>query len=158
MNIMKKQLWKVYGIALAIPLIGGFAIALLTMEGMQTFQTLRQPPLTPPGWVFPVAWTLWYALMGVSSAMVYLAQDEGSRDALRIYGLQLILNLVWPILFFSFHLFLAAFIWLIVLLALVVVMIALFLSIRPLSAYLQIPYALWLAFAVYLNFGVFLLN
>ena len=158
MTTDKKQLWKVYGVALAIPLIGGLAVALLTMDGMRSFQELNQPPAAPPGWVFPVAWTLWYALMGVSSAMIYLTHDEAGRDALRVYVLQLALNLAWSVLFFSFRLFLASFIWLMVMEALIVVMIAMFYSIKPLAAYLQIPYALWVAFAGYLNFATFLLN
>lgn len=158
MNVDVKRKIRVYAIACAIPLAVGLLSALLTNKGMQIYQTLQKPPLSPPGWIFPVAWTILYLLMGISSGMVYLSGSDGRRDALRIYALQLLLNFGWTILFFGFHLYLAAFIWLVVLEALIVVMIALFYAVRPLAGYLQIPYFFWVAFAAYLNFAVYLLN
>ena len=150
--------WLVYAMAILLPLAVGGLSALLTMDGMRAYAQFNKPPLSPPGWVFPVAWTALYALMGISSALIYRSGNPARTDALKLYGLQLILNFGWTILFFGFDLFLAAFVWLLILEAVIIVMIAAFYAIRPRVAYLMIPYALWVAFAAYLNLGVFLLN
>ena len=91
-------------IALAIPLAVGGLAALLS-GGMKDFQTMNQPPLSPPGWLFPIVWTILYLLMGYASYRVYTAEaDQGAkRRALILYAIQLLLNLLWPILFFRFH-------------------------------------------------------
>lgn len=153
-----KENWKVYVLAIAIPLAAGFLSALITGGGMKAYESLNKPPLSPPGWIFPIVWTILYILMGVSSAMIWLSEDEGRKDALRIYALQLFLNFSWTILFFGLHWYFAAFVWLVVLEALLVVMVAMFFSIRKSAGLLQIPYAVWVAFAAYLNFGTWLLN
>ena len=121
---------------------------------------LFQPPLSPPSWVFFVAWTILYALMGISSYLVLTADvPVGTRsDALWIYFVQLGINLIWPILFFYFDMRLAAFLWIIVLIAAVIKMIVSFWFISKPAALLQIPYLLWLIFAAYLNGATFILN
>ena len=149
---------KVYALSVALALAVGGLAALLTGGGMRAYASLAQPVLAPPGWLFPVVWTVLYILMGLSAGMIYLSDDDCRRDALRVYALQLFLNFGWTILFFGFSLRFAAFIWLVLLEAVIVVMIAVFFAIRPRAAYLQIPYFLWVAFAAYLNFSVWLLN
>ena len=108
------------GIALAVGLIS----ALASMEGMKRFAQLSQPPLAPPGWLFPVVWTALYTLMGISAARVYLKNTMDTRPALLIWSAQLIVNALWSPLFFSLGLRLAAFVWLLILIVLVVRMIA----------------------------------
>ncbi len=153
---MKK--WLPYVIAILIALgVGGLG-ALLTMNSMDIYTELNQPPLSPPGFLFPIVWTVLYTLMGVSSALIYTSNDLEKNDALKIYGFQLIVNFLWTLIFFNMRQFLFAFVWLVLLDILVIVMIVKFHKISPTAAWLQIPYLLWILFATYLNFGIFLLN
>lgn len=151
---------KQLALFIAIPLAVGGLSALLTRGSMQTFSSLNQPPLSPPGWLFPVVWTILYALMGFASWLIHTAdvpQMEKSA-ALRIYWAQLLVNFFWSILFFSWGAYLFAFAWLLLLWVLIFSCILYFYRIRPLAAYLMIPYLLWVTFAGYLNYGVYLLN
>lgn len=146
-------------IALAIPLAVGGLAALLS-GGMKDFQTMNQPPLSPPGWLFPIVWTILYLLMGYASYRVYTAEaDQGAkRRALILYAIQLLLNLLWPILFFRFHLYLTAFFLLVILWVFIYLTIRAFSAIDERAGDLLLPYILWVTFAGYLNLGVFLLN
>ena len=157
-NDEKKRILWTYVLAIALPLAVGGLAALLTGGGMRDYGNLNKPSLSPPGWIFPLVWTALFILMGIGSGQIWLSGDDCRRDALEVYGLQLFLNFGWTILFFGFHWYLAAFAWLVVLEGVIVVMIALFYAARPLAAYLQIPYFLWVAFAGYLNLGTYLLN
>ncbi len=154
---MKKKT-RIYIISILIPLAVGALAALLTRSSMEDYAMLSRPPLSPPGWLFPVVWTILYTLMGISAARVYLSDDPEKTGALRIYTVQLIVNFFWTILFFNLDARLFALIWLILLVALVFWMIVRFRRIDALAAHLQIPYLIWLLFATYLNAGVWLLN
>lgn len=149
---------RTYVISILIPLAVGAVAGLLTRGSMDAFSQLRQPPLSPPGILFPIVWTILYTLMGIGAALISLSGDEGSGKALRTYWLQLAVNFVWPILFFALGLHFLALLWLILLVVLVIRMILQFYKISTLAAYLQIPYLLWLLFATYLNAGIWLLN
>ena len=143
--------------ALAL-LVGGLS-SIITQGQMEAFSALRQPPLSPPGWVFPVAWTILYLLMGVGLAIVWRKSDgERRRRAVTIWGVQLAVNFIWPLLFFLWQLRLLSLIWLVVLLILVANMTSEFEKTSVTAARLQIPYLLWLLFAAYLNLGVWILN
>ena len=146
-------------INIAIPLGVGALSALISMGGMDSFASLNKPPLSPPGWLFPVVWSILYILMGISS---YLITESGkparSKTALTVYGVQLFFNFMWSIIFFNFEAYLFAFIWLLALLALVIINAILFYRIDRRAGLLFIPYILWILFAGYLNFGIFLLN
>lgn len=149
---------KVWIVSLLIPLAVGALSALLTMGGMEDFSALRQPPLSPPGFLFPIVWTVLYLLMGAGAAIVYLSGSPVQGKALKVYGLQLVVNFFWSIIFFAFGARLLALLWILLLLFLVIKMIMLFHKAVPLAAYLQIPYLLWILFATYLNAGVWFLN
>ena len=149
---------KTYLVSIGIALAVGIISALLSMKGMKTFSTLKQPPLSPPGWLFPVVWSILYILMGISAAHIYMANTEDSSQALWIYAFQLIVNALWSPIFFSLGLRLVAFAWLLILLALVVLMTVKFKRIDAPAGNLQFPYIIWLMFAGYLNIGVYLLN
>ena len=86
------------------------------------------------------------------------ASNKEKANALFLYGLQLVINFLWPLIFFKFELVFLGFLWILLLLAVVAFMIVSFYKINPLSAYLQIPYFLWLLFAAYLNIGIYVLN
>lgn len=134
-------------ISILIPLTVGTMSALFS-GNMSSYSILTQPAFSPPGFIFPVVWTILYILMGASSYIVYSSNSPNKSKALLLYCIQLFFNFCWSIIFFGLDLFLFAFIWL----------IALILIVNPLSAYLQIPYLIWCIFAAYLNFSIFLLN
>ena len=152
--------WKPLLLSLALPLATGGFSAFLTKDGMRAFSALRQPPLSPPAWLFPVVWTLLYLMMGLASYLVYVsgASDPRRGRALTVYGLSLAANFLWPILFFTVQAWLWAFLLLLVLWVLVAATSLLFGAIEPKAGRLMIPYLLWLSFAAYLNLGVWLLN
>ena len=147
-------------ICLLIPLAVGGLAAWLTMDSMAQFAALAQPPLSPPGWVFPVVWTILYLLMGWASFLIWKsgAPQAAKKRALGPYGVQLAANFVWPLLFFRAGLYGFALIWLVILLVLVAETMLAFGRIDRRAAWLLAPYFLWLLFAAYLNAGVWLLN
>lgn len=139
-------------ISIFIPLIVGGIVSLIMMPFMD-YKSLELPSLAPPSFLFPVAWTILYILMGVSAYLV------SKKDTVpMIYYVQLGVNALWSIIFFVFKLRLLAFIWIVLLIILVVKMIIKFYKIDKVAAYLQIPYLLWIVFASYLNLGIYLLN
>ena len=155
-----KRNWKQLLIALAIPLAVGGAAALLTGRAMASFDTLRQPPLSPPGWLFPVVWTVLYALMGLASWLVWstACPPEQKNTALGFYAAQLAFNFFWSILFFRLEQYLLAFFWLLALWLLIAATAALFSRCRRAAGWLLAPYLLWVAFAGYLNLAIWILN
>ena len=160
MNMTRKRRWLPLAAAIALPLATGALSAFLTRDGMRLFASLRQPPLSPPAWLFPVVWTILYILMGLASWLVWGAgASEARRDrALTVYGLSLAANFLWPILFFTMEAWLPAFVLLVLLWLLVLACAVLFGCIAPRAGKLLIPYLLWLSFAGDLNLGVRLLN
>lgn len=156
---MKPDFKKLF-ISLAIPLaIGGLA-ALLSGGGMASYAQLNQPPLSPPGWVFPVVWTALYLLMGYSSYRIWSSGKDSTavKRALILYGAQLFVNFLWPIAFFGFQLRLTAFFILLLLWVLIYGTIFQFSKLDEKAGDLLIPYLLWVTFAGYLNLGTYLLN
>ena len=155
-----KPNYKLLAICIAIPLFAGAFSALITQNSMATFQQLNKPPLTPPGILFPIVWTILYTLIGIASYLV-LTSEENANDiatALTAYGLQLLVNILWPIFFFRFDLYLFSFFVIVVLWLFIVHTIRLFYSISKTAAYLMIPYLIWVTFAAYLNLGFVVLN
>lgn len=160
MNMKPNIKWKPLLLALALPLaVGGFS-AFLTRDGMKAFAALKQPPLSPPAWLFPVVWTLLYLSMGLASYLVWVSgvSDKRRDRALTVYGLSLAANFLWPILFFTVQAWGAAFVLLLLLWVLVGIAALLFGAIVPRAGKLLLPYLAWLTFAAYFNLGVWLLN
>ena len=158
---MNKPLkWQKMLICILIPLAVGALAGWLSREGMSLYQTMYKPLLSPPGWVFPAAWSLLYILMGIASCLVYCSEASRPRKkrALILYGLQLAVNFVWPLLFFRFGLLWLSFFWLLLLIGLVWACMTLFRYILPKAGKLMLPYLLWLFYAAYLNLGAALLN
>ncbi len=147
-------------ICISIPLLIGVVAAFLTRNSMMVFEAVEKPPFAPPAWLFPIAWTILYTLMGVSSYVIVTSNAEKSKieNALRIYALQLMVNFLWPIFFFHFGWYGFSFLWLLLLWGLVLLMILRFKEISKIAAYLNLPYLLWLTFAAYLNLGIWRLN
>ncbi len=149
---------KPFIISLLITLGGGGLVAFLTRDSMDIYSNIKQPTLAPPAVIFPIVWTILYILLGVSAYMIYESKSPLKNKALTVYGVQLLLNFIWPFIFFGANMFLLAFVVLMILWALSMWMIVLFYQIKPIAAYLQIPYILWLTFAAYLNLSIYLLN
>lgn len=127
-------------IFIAIPLILGGIVGLITSKGSSSYDGIV------PGYVFPIVWSILYILMGISS---YLISDDSKL--IKIYIVSLIINLLWPIIFFSFGLKVLGFFWILILILVVGYMIYRFYDKNRVSAYLLIPYLLWLIFASILN-------
>lgn len=146
-------------IAVVIPLVVGGISSLTVGSGFDIYsEAVTKPPLSPPDWLFSVMWTILYILMGISSYLVYEKDKTEAKQPLAVYAIQLAMNFMWPIFFFSLNAYLFSFIWLIVLWALAITMTVMFYRVSKLAGFLQIPYVLWLTFAAYLNLAVYILN
>lgn len=156
--VMKMKInWKRLIIITIITFVVGSFFSLFTMNNMEAFKELDKP-IDVPGIIFPIVWGILYLLMSISCYLITESKDEGKEKAITIYGIQLLINSVWSLIFFGFETYLFAFIWLLLLLVSVIIMIKEFYKIDKRAAYLNIPYVLWIIFAGYLNLGIYLLN
>lgn len=148
-------------VAVPLVLLLGFLSGRSVASGEQNewYRALAKPALTPPGWVFPVAWTTLYILLGLALALILNARGARGRGlALALFGLGIALNLAWSPLFFRFHLILPA---LVLIAAMFLVALATTLAMARISrvaAWLLVPYMAWLGFAAGLNFDIWRLN
>ena len=156
---MWKTDWKRYLPWVAVTEIVGFLAGILSREGTSMYAMMEKPPLSPPGIIFPVVWTLLYALMGIGAARIFEKENSASRKlGLNLFVVQLIVNFFWPLLFFNAQAYGFALLWLVLLWVLVLAQILVYWRLDRVAAWLQVPYLLWLTFAGYLNFGVWQLN
>ncbi len=157
---MKKSNWKTYAFWIGLSEVVGALSGWLSRDAVRRFgETAQQPPLSPPAILFPIVWTILYALMGISAARISLAPNSAARSrGLNLFIAQLIINFFWSLIFFNATRYGFAFLWLLLLWGLVLGMILVFRKVDPVAAYLQIPYLLWLTFAAYLNYGVWMLH
>lgn len=144
-------------ISILIPVLLGGIVGLLTSPG-DNYKDLIQPSFAPPGFIFPIVWTILYTLMGISSYIIKESDSYYKDEAMVIYYVQLIVNLLWSFIFFGFGWYFISFIWILFLIFLVIIMIKKFYSISKVSGFIQIPYLLWLIFASILNLSIFILN
>ncbi|MEG1501108.1 MAG: TspO/MBR family protein [Clostridiales bacterium] len=152
--------WKILILCIIIPLaIGGIA-GFISKGSMNIFVALTKPPLSPPGWLFPVVWTILYTMMGIASYLILTSgtAQKNVAKALKLYGLQLLFNFMWTLWFFNLGWYWFSFIWIIALWLLILATTVAFYHISKPAAYLLIPYLAWVAFAGYLNLGIAILN
>ena len=147
---------KTYAVSILIPVLIGVIVGLVAAPGAD-YLTLEKPFLTPPSIVFPIVWTILYILMGVSYGMLKTKFLTDS-DVDKIYYLQLTVNALWSIIFFSLKWRLVAFVWIVLLAGLVIKMILKFYDKDRVAGLLQIPYIIWVLFASYLNLAFYILN
>ena len=147
-------------LSITLPLvIGAVAGIFTTREIPAWYATLNRPGISPPNWIFGPVWTILYILMGFSFYLVWIEPAGNLRTlAIAIYLLQLLLNFSWSFLFFyfkrlGFSLIEIIFLWLSIL-----IMLFFFYRVKPVAAYLNIPYFLWVSFASVLNAAYFSLN
>ena len=148
--------FKVFAKSILIPVIIGGIVGLI-ISGSIDYNSLQKPVLSPPSILFPIMWTILYILMGISYGILKSNNLTDSNINL-IYYLQLFVNAMWSIIFFTLKFRLFAFIWIIILDILVIIMIIKFYNKNKLSGLLQLPYLLWILFASYLNLSIYLLN
>lgn len=147
-------------ISVLIPLAVGGLSSILTSDQMKIYHFLNKPALSPPGWVFPVVWTVLYILMGYAFFRVWTsnAEDGLKTAAVLLYFTQLLMNFFWSLIFFNQDHYLLAFVWLIIMLAFVIVCAIFFYKIDRTAGLLMIPYIAWGCFAAYLNLSVYILS
>ena len=150
---------KAYAFFIILSEAAGLVSGLISMMGMREFGEVDQSELTPPGFIFPIVWTILYALMGIGAARVYLSEESLEQiKGLIVFFLQLAVNFFWSIIFFNLQAFQLAFWWLLLLWVLIIIMIALYFRCDKIAAWLQIPYLLWVTFAGYLTYIAWMLN
>ncbi|MBQ2695458.1 tryptophan-rich sensory protein [Candidatus Saccharibacteria bacterium] len=159
------KIWRI-ALAIAVPLGGGFIISLFTRDAMSKFGSFNQPPLAPPAWLFPVAWSILYILMGLASYLIWkkghdsrkATDKSASKTALIIYGIQLVFNFIWTPLFFNLGWYWPAFVWLMVMWILIIILMVKTYKISRPAFWMLLPYIIWCTFAAYLNCGIAILN
>jgi tryptophan-rich sensory protein len=138
-----------------MPIIIGFLIGFFTKPD-KWYEKLKKPKLMPKGYVFSIAWSILYLLIGIS---YYLALKDKDFIYWIIPIIHLIINFIYTPVIFKYHKLLeSAFIVLLTLITLIIVMILFYNYKKYLSVYLLIPYLLWLIFANYLGWSVYILN
>jgi len=142
-------------------LVAGFIGSAATMPSIPTwYASLQKPAFNPPNWIFAPVWTTLFIMMGVAAFLVWDKglENKKVRISLAIFGLQLLLNVLWSMLFFGLQSPLYAFIDILVLWALILATMIYFYRISAAAAYLLIPYILWVSFASALNLSIVILN
>ena len=138
------------------PLIGGSIVGLIINKSID-YNYLVNPPLSPPSYLFPIVWSILYLLIG-TSYYIYRKNNNDDPLTIRLYYIQLILNCLWSIIYFTLKLRTLAVIWIIVLAITIIYLMIRFYKEERTSFYLFIPYILWVLFATYLNIGIVVLN
>lgn len=159
-TLMKKnQILKLLT-SLVLPLGLGSIAGLFTAKAVpEWFAALNRPSFSPPNWLFGPVWTTLYILLGISLFLIWKQSPGKERNlAIFVFLLQMVLNFAWSFIFFYFNMIGFALIEIILLWISIVIMIVLFYKIKPMAAYINIPYLLWVTFATILNAGYYFLN
>ena len=149
---------------IVMPLVVGVMSALVTGSAMMNYGGLKQPPLAPSMWIFPLIWTVLYISMGVASYLIYKREARDKNDAelqkaeIIVYFVQLFFNFMWTILFFRLEMRWLAFGWLVVMWCMIIALITMCARNCKSAAWCLVPYLLWCTFAMYLNIMIVILN
>lgn len=132
----------------------------MKLVDLNWYNTLSKPFFTPPAWLFGPAWTFLYVLMAVSAFLVWRKRTTKKKvkEALKVFVIQLVLNLAWSPIFFGLHDIFLALLLILVLWYLILLTIREFYKIDKIASYLLWPYLVWVSFATILNFSVWCLN
>lgn len=157
---MNKTLIFKFIVSLLLPLSLGAIAGMFTAQAVPGwYATLNQPSFNPPNWVFGPVWTTLYIILGFSFFLIWKQEQSKQRNqAILIFMIQMGLNFGWSFLFFYYNLIGFALLEIIVLWVSIITMIVLFYKIKPLAAFINIPYLLWVTFATILNAGYYFLN
>ena len=163
----------ILAITLFVGMLGMFAfygpmriISWLVSQGLSNaiplpewYLLLHKPTWTPPTGAFGPVWTLLYLLMAVAAWLVWRVKGFlAAQVALGLYALQLALNLLWSLLFFTEHRLLAASVEVVVLGLLILTTVFAFWRISRTAAVLMLPYLAWVAYAAALTIAVWRMN
>ncbi|MEE1186676.1 MAG: TspO/MBR family protein [Acutalibacteraceae bacterium] len=143
---------------LALPLAVGVVGAFFVMSGIEKYNLLQKPPLTPPSAVFGIVWTVLYILMGIAAYLVKSSDCYDKQSALQLHYIQLALNLMWTFFYFRLGMYLVAALVLIALIFAVVFTIIRFSQCCVTAGRLMLPYLIWCLFALYLNIAIVVIN
>lgn len=156
MNILK------FIVSIALCFLVAFLGSVATIPSIPAwYEHLNKPIFNPPNWVFGPAWTILYFLMGLALYLVWnkdLKDKKRREQGIKIFIFQLILNLLWSLVFFGLHYPLLALITIFLLWVSIFMTIKYFYKISKVASYLLIPYLLWVTFASILNFAIVILN
>lgn len=145
--------------SMIFPLLTGFVGSYFTFTSINTwYQALNKPFFNPPNFLFGPVWTILYILMGISLYLILMSKSKKKDLAVKVFFIQLLLNLLWSFIFFSFQNPFLALLEIIALWIAIFMTIRLFLPISKTAGYLLIPYILWVSFALILNLSIVLLN
>jgi benzodiazapine receptor len=141
--------------------LAGFLGSLFTVRAIPTwYAQLAKPSFNPPNWLFMPVWLILYTLMGISLYFIW-SQDTRRvevKKALVLFAMQLVLNMLWTIVFFGLHSLLGSALLIIVLLLAILFTILRFHKLSPVAGYLLVPYLVWVSYAAVLNWAIFFLN
>lgn len=140
--------------------VGGISGYLTTSEITTWYATLQKPSFNPPNYLFGPVWTTLYILMAIALWLIWKsdAPEALKNKAMLLFGIQLILNFFWSIIFFSLHQLGFALVEIIAMWVFILLSILAFYPISKTAAFLLIPYLLWVSFASVLNFSIWRLN
>ena len=147
-------------VSLLLPLSVGAVAGIFTSQAVPTwYSSLNRPSFNPPNWVFGPVWTSLYILLGFSFYLIWKENPSDNKNlAIKVFLIQILLNFAWSFIFFYFKLIGVALFEIILLWIIISLMIYLFYKIKPIAAYLNIPYLLWVSFATILNSAYYYLN
>lgn len=146
--------WRTFLISFGVIFVAVIVSVLLSGGSFAAYKDMYKPPLAPPGWVFPIVWTILYSFMAASAYLVYISCAPDKMEALKLYLAQLVVNVLWPVIFFRMEAYLLGFAWILLLWYLVLEMTKKFLKINKLAGKLMVVYLVWLTFAAYLNLAI----
>ncbi|MBQ2312815.1 MAG: tryptophan-rich sensory protein [Elusimicrobiaceae bacterium] len=150
---------KIIILAIIFLAVGGIMSATVNSSLNMWFASLNKPFLNPPNFVFMPVWTILYLSLAIFIWMLDREQYTPlTRKAKQLFVWQLVLNFFWTPIFFGLHSIIGGLIVLLVLDILVFRLISLSFKINKVSAFVILPYFLWLLYATYLNIGLFILN
>lgn len=149
-----------FSLCLLLPLSIGALAGIITKENIPTWYTTTQKPIfNPPNFVFAPVWTTLYLLLGISLYLVLQQLNNTEKIKVSIFfGIQMLFNFLWSILFFEMHWIGIAFIEILLLWISIFLMILYFYKLNKIASYINIPYLLWVSFASFLNYNIYLLN
>lgn len=155
---MEKRGWRPAVVSILIAELVGQVGHLLAGNIGSGYAALIKPALAPPGWLFVPVWIVLYALMGYAAYRIWVSDSSKKRGAMALYTAGLLLNIIWPLIFFRLEALWPAAVLLIVLLVLTVLTAQKFSNIDRVAGRLLIPYLIWLLYAAYLNIGFAIVN
>lgn len=157
--MVKTKLFKLL-LSILLPIGLGSIAGIFTAEAVpEWYVSLNRPSFNPPNWLFGPVWTALYLLLGISFFLIWKQPANKERNvAIFVFLFQLLLNFGWSFIFFYYNLIGLALIEIVVLWINIVIMLVLFYKIKPLAAYMNIAYLLWVTFATILNTSYYILN